>query len=258
MSAEPEAWLDGTIDPGQFGPLNALVIRFNTPMSPESTPNPVLSWPNVDGVNSWDDTKTILTFAPSAALDSKKTYTFFLDPSLRSSEGRELKGHAEWNVHVKAGPRIQDVSPQPGSLAYRYRVIEVKFDRKMKTDVLEGAVRIEPPVDFDLKWKDGNVLQIILGQPLDAGQRYDLTLLGGGGQDTFLAEDGSYLAEDYRWHYRQQPFDIQTKLLGERALAMKFNYKLDQVRSGQAFIILPSTEGRVDVVFVERSPFYFG
>src|SRR5215217_3273366 len=35
--AEPEAWLDGSIDVDQFGPLEPLIIRFNTPMSPASS-----------------------------------------------------------------------------------------------------------------------------------------------------------------------------------------------------------------------------
>ena len=100
---------------------------------------------------------------------------------------------------MKAGPRVQRVSPEPGSLAYRYRLIEVEFDRSMKTVVPGGVVQIEPPVDFGLRWKDETVLQIILDQPLDAGQRYDLSLLGGGGWNVFSAEDGSRLAEDYRY-----------------------------------------------------------
>jgi alpha-2-macroglobulin len=241
---EPEAWLDEAIDPQQFGPMDALIIRFNTPMTAESSPNPVLSWPDVNGINSWDDTRTVLTFTPGSVLDSRKTYTFFLDPSLRSSEGKELKGHAEWIVHVRSGPKVRGVSPQPGSLAYHYRVIEVEFDREMKPSIMEGAVRIEPPADFDLKWEDENVLQIILKQPLDADRRYDLTLLGGGGKNTFFAEDGSYLAEDYRWHYWQQPFDIDARLLSDRAFAMKFNYALDQAKSGQPFTISPQLTGK--------------
>src|SRR5512134_2486577 len=75
--AGPQAWLDGAIDSEQFGPLDALTIHFNTPMSPESSPQPVLSWPDMEGVSSWDRTQTILTFQPASALDSQKIYTFF-------------------------------------------------------------------------------------------------------------------------------------------------------------------------------------
>ena len=130
MGAQPEAWLDGGINMDQFGPTAAFVVHFNTPMFVASSPHPLLSWPNVDGVSSWNSTQTILTFKPSAALDCKKTYTFFLDSSLRSGDGKALKNTAEWIVHVQAGPKIQNVSPQPGSLDERYRLISVNFDRK--------------------------------------------------------------------------------------------------------------------------------
>ena len=33
--AEPQAWIDGAIDLDQFPPGGAMVIHFNTPMTPE-------------------------------------------------------------------------------------------------------------------------------------------------------------------------------------------------------------------------------
>jgi hypothetical protein len=241
--AEPEAWLDGAIDPEQFGPMEALTIHFNTPMSPDSTPHPILSWPNVDGISSWDSTKTTLTFKPDSALDSKKTYTFFLDQNLYSVDGKALKNHAEWIVHVRSGPKIQSVSPKPGSLEQRYHVIEVRFDRNMKSTVSDGMVLIEPQVDFKLKWKSNRILQVILQQPLEFDQRYDLTLKGGGNGKALFAEDGSYLADDYRWFYWQEPFEIKAEMLGEKTLGIKFNYALDQNKSGQPFTISPALDG---------------
>src|SRR5687768_12273151 len=146
--AEPEAWLDSSIDPDQFGPLETLRIRFNTPMSPESSPLPLLSWPSVEGVSSWDNTKTVLTFTPGSLLESKKAYTFFLDPALQSMDGKSLKNAPEWTIHVKSGPGVQSLSPQPGSLERRYRLIEVAFDRAMKRSSAEGILSIEPEVAF--------------------------------------------------------------------------------------------------------------
>ena len=48
---EPEAWLDETIDQEQFGTMSNLVIHFNTAMLPASAPNPILSWPVVEGTD---------------------------------------------------------------------------------------------------------------------------------------------------------------------------------------------------------------
>lgn len=242
--AEPEAWLDETIDQEQFGAMSNLVIHFNTTMLPESAPNPILSWPVVDGISSWDDTKTTLTFNPSIALESNKAYTFFLNPLIRSNEGKGLKDHAEWVIHVQSGPKVKNVSPRPGTLGKRPSVIEIQFDRKMNISTQAGMVQIEPQVGFELQWENDQTLQIILQQPLETGQRYDLTLRGGNKNESTFALDGSYLAEDYRWFYWQQPFDIRADLLGEKAISIKFNYALDQKRSGQPFTISPLLKGK--------------
>src|SRR5215208_7617164 len=207
MNAKPESWLDGAINPEEFGPMDALIVHFNTPMSPESSPHPVLSWPNVEGVSTWNNIRTVLMFKPTSALDSKKTYTFFLDPSLRSADGKAMKIAPEWIVHVQSGPKILHVSPEPGSLAQRYEVLEVHFDRAMKASTSNAMLSIEPPVPFELKWKSARILQIVLQKPLDPDQRYDLTLNGGNDKQAVFAADGTYLAEEYRWFYWQKPFE---------------------------------------------------
>ena len=243
MGVGPEAWLDGTIDLEQFGPREALTIHFNTPMSPGSSPHPILSWPSVDGVHSWDNTYTVLKFTPGSALESRKTYTFFLDPALRSADGKTMKGSVEWTVHVQHGPKVQGVSPQPGSLDQRYRLIEVRFDQTMKSTISEEMVSIEPKVDFKLNWTGDRILQIILQQPLDPDQRYDLTLRGGSNEHALFAADDTYMAEDYRWFYWQQPFEIKAEMLTEKTLTVQFNYALDQHQSGQPFLISPVLDG---------------
>jgi len=241
--AEPQAWVDGAIDLDQFPPKGTLVIHFNTPISPETSPSPILSWPDVDGVSSWDDARTVLTFRPASSLDSKKTYTFFLDPALRSVTGDVLENAPEWIVHVQSGPEILSVSPEPGSLEQRYRVIEVHFNREMKASASNEILSIEPQVPFGLKWESTRVLQITLGQPLEPGQRYDLTLNGGNDEQAVFAADGTYLVDDYRWFYWQKPFEVQVNVLGEKNIEVKFNYLLDRKKSGIPFSISPPLEG---------------
>src|SRR5258706_6557367 len=241
--AKPEAWLDEAIDLEQFGTMQSLRIYFNTPMSPASSPHPILSWPNLAGVASWDNTQTILTFKPSSLLDRQKTYTFFLDPALPTSAGKALTNFHEWNLHIQSGPKVQRVSPQPGSLETRYKTIEIDFDQQMNTSISEDMLSIAPKVAFALKWKSERSLQIILQQPLESDQRYDLTLTGGSAKNSLFAADGSYLAEDYRWFYWQKPFDVKTELLGATTLAVKFNYALDPQKSGQPFSISPVLDG---------------
>lgn len=243
LGVDPEAWLDGAIDIQQLGPLESLIVHFNTPMSPNSSPHPLLSWPTVEGVNSWDSTGTVLTFTPGSALDSRTTYTFFLDLALRSREGKELKNPAEWTVHVQSGPKVKSLSPQPGSLDRRYRTIEVHFDRKMKPTSVDQMLSVEPQVAYALKWKSGQILQIVLQEPLEPGQRYDLTLKGGTGENALFAADGTYLPEDYRWFYWQEPLEVTTELPKPTTLALKFNYVLDQKKSNRPFSIDPPLDG---------------
>jgi len=154
-----------------------------------------------------------------------------------------MKGSVEWTVHVQRGPKVQSVSPQPGSLDQRYRLIEVHFDRKMKSTISEEMVSIEPKVNLRLNWAGDRILQIILQQPLDPDQRYDLTLNGGSDEHALFAADDTYLAEDYRWFYWQQPFEIKAEMLAEKTLTVKFNYALDQDKSGQPFSISPLLDG---------------
>ena len=241
--AEPQAWLDGTIDVEQFAPDGSLIVHFSTPMSPESSPNPILMWPVMNGISSWDSNHTILTFKPDSLFDSKKTYTGFLDPALRPVNGKEITDSPEWILHIQKGPRIQSVSPQPGSLEKRSRVIEVQFDRQMKPTTSGGTLLIEPPIPFELKWKSDRILQIALQQPLEPNQRYDLTLNGGRNENALFAADGAYLTEDYRWFYWQESFAVDVDVLNAKTIGVKFNYVLDQEKSGLPFSISPQLDG---------------
>ncbi|HEX2993970.1 MAG TPA: Ig-like domain-containing protein, partial [Anaerolineales bacterium] len=240
---KPQAWIDAAIDLDQFSPGGSLVVHFNTTMSPGSSLDPVLSWPAVEGVTNWDETQTVLTFKPFTSLDSKKTYTFFLNPSLRSTYGDTLENPPEWIVHVQPGPEVLSVSPEPGPLEQRYSVIEVRFDRDMKPSLSQEMLSIEPPVPFGLRWKDMRTLQIALERPFEPDQRYDLTLNGGNDENALFAADGTYLAEEYRWFYWQKPFEAEVVSLDRNTIGIRFNYSLDQKKSGLPFSISPELEG---------------
>jgi hypothetical protein len=122
-------------------------------------------------------------------------------------------------------------------------VIEVSFDQAMSMTLSPEMVAIEPDIDHELKWRSNRILQIVLAQPLKTGQRYDLTLRGGKSGNAFFAADGSYLAEDYRWFYWQQPFEAKLEMMNATTFAIKFNYGLDQRKSEYPFSITPSLDG---------------
>ena len=241
--ADPAAWPDGTIDMDQFPPKGALVIHFNTPMQPDSSPNPVLVWPSLQGAVRWNEANTALTFAPASLLDAQKTYTFFLDPALRAANGKTLKDAPEWVAHVQTGPSVLDLTPKSGTLANRQSEIEIDFDRDMDTTAGKSILSIEPAVPFELTWTINSVLKIKLLQPLEYNQRYDLTLSGGGGADSLFAADGSYLTEDYRWFYALAPFEVSAALSGPATLELNFKNALEQSAGNLPFSIAPALDG---------------
>ncbi|MGC1375667.1 MAG: Ig-like domain-containing protein [Anaerolineales bacterium] len=241
--ADPVAWPDGAIDLEQFPPKGTLVIHFNTPMQPDSSPNPVLVWPSLQGAATWNEARTALTFAPASLLDAQKAYTFFLDPALRAANGKALKDAPEWVAHVQTGPSVLDLTPKSGTLANRQSEIEIDFDRDMDTTAGKSILSIEPAVPFELTWTINSVLKIKLLQPLEYNQRYDLTLSGGGGPGSLFAADGSYLAEDYRWFYALAPFEVSAALSGPATLELNFKNALEQSAGNLPFSIAPALDG---------------
>lgn len=234
-----DVWLDDSIDPKQFSPSGKFIFHFKNPIALTSSATPVLSWPSVDGISSWNEDKTTLTFNPNSVLDSKKTYTFFLDPELKYESGENLQSLAEWTIYVKNGPKILSLIPAVGALDKLHKNIEIKFDRKMlnKTD---SVFTIQPNIQHEISWKDSKTLQIILEEPLAIGQRYDLILKG----ESLFSEDGSYLSEDYSWFYWQNPLDVSTKVSkSSKVVQFNFNYTIDTEKTGFPFSFSPSLNG---------------
>lgn len=241
--ADPVAWLDGALDMEQFPPKGALTVHFNAPMLTGSSPNPVLVWPALKGIASWNDTNTILTFQPDGLLDSKKTYTFFLDPALRSAAGKELKDAPEWVVHVQSGPSVITLQPAAGALDLRSLQIEITFDRAMQTTSNTKVFSITPEIPFEITWASERILRIKLERYFEYNQRYDLSLGGGGGENSLFAADGTYLPEDYHWFYAQSPFTATATVTGGQTVEVNFNVALEQKTSNLSFSISPALPG---------------
>lgn len=234
--ADPLAWLDGAIHLDQFSAQGALVVHFNTPMSPESSSNPLLTWPDVPGTVSWNEAKTILTFTPKGALEAEKAYTFFLDPGLQSASGKQLKNVPEWIAHVQDGVKVVTVSPQPGQVQAHALLITVTFDRDMDQTLSESGFSVAPSLLFEKHWKNTKTLELTLKEPLRHGQRYDLTLSG------LVAADGT-TAEVYRWFYSVPALDT-TLRVQEKTIRVEFSQALDTAKSGLPFSISPALEGK--------------
>lgn len=244
INTDQDAWLDKSIDMMQFSPKGNLIVHFKKSISIDSGSNPILSWPNVDGASTWNDERTILTLSPSSVLDSKKTYTFFLDPGLRFADGSEVKDVSGWVVHIQDGVKILGVTPQTGIMNRRFQTIEIRFDRDMATSGLETVFAIEPQLPYKLHWKTARILEVELQQPFNTDQRYDLVLKGRNNKVALFAQDGTYLADDYLWFYWQAPFEVIAKTTGQKTAEISFNYDMDKGKSGLPFSISPELNGK--------------
>lgn len=241
---DQNVWLDESIDINQFSPTSSLIIHFKESISPASSENPVLSWPSVEGTNSWNENHTILTFSPTSILDSQKTYTFFLDPGLQFANGNEVENVDGWIIHLQDGVKIINVTPQSGTLDHRFEIIEISFDRNMVMSNSDAGFSIEPQLPYEISWKNARVLQVRLQKPFNTDRRYDLLLKGGKNEPSFFAQDGTYLTEDYLWFYWQTPFEVSAKTTGQKTAEFSFNYGVDKAKSGLPFNISPELNGK--------------
>ena len=234
--ADPLVWLDADIQLDHFSPIGTLVIHFNTPMLPNSSANPVLTWPDAPNTITWNADNTTLTFRPNTMLDAKKTYTFFLDPNLQAANGKKLKESAEWVVYPQEGVRIVSVSPPAGQMTLLKSQIIVSFDREMDRALSESVFSIEPALPFEIGWKSTKTLEITLGEALQPGERYDLVL------KPLTAADGTRLTEDYHWFYTVPVLEAELTVSG-KTLRVEFSRNVDQEKTGLPFSISPALEG---------------
>lgn len=238
-----EATLDESIDLDQFRPRQDFIVHFNLPMDPASSTTPVMAFPQVTGLGSWDETHTVLTFTPGAPLEVSKSYTFFLDPALKSADGSIFETTPQWKVYVTNGLTVRQVSPPPGETKKRKFTITLTFDRDMAMDGALPDLSIQPEAPIAVTWKDARVLQIELQQALEPGKQYEFILAGGTAPGSALGADGVYMVEDFRWSYRLPPLEATVNTLNGTNVKIEFNYPLDKDSLLQSFTISPDLEG---------------
>jgi len=238
-SSSEDIWLDKSVDIHQFSPSSNFIVHFKNPVSLASSITPIFTWPNVTGINTWDEEGKTLTFNPAKPLDSKTTYTFFLDPELQYKNGNSLNP-MEWAIYVQSGPKVLSVTPNAGATSNLFKTITVRFNKDMVALDIRSALTITPTLPFEVKWVSSKMLAITLKSPLAPNQRYNLSLKAG----ELVAEDGSILTDDYNWFYWQKPFTTTALVKGEKSVQFDFSYKLDTTKSGIPFKISPTLNGK--------------
>jgi uncharacterized protein YfaS (alpha-2-macroglobulin family) len=234
----------GSADLNAFPPMGMFSIRFLKTMNPQSSTIPLMSFPYAEGSYTWSYQNTVLTFQPGSPLALGGTYTFFLDPMLRTTEGDALDSTLQWTVRVEDGPTVKSVTPIPGALASRKpENIVVLFDRDMDPASAAKALRIQPSVRHQLAWRDARTAEIKLLEPLQLGNRYEFIFSGAEGSNPAAGADGVVMRDDYVWSYWLDPVKAEVRTTGAKTVDVKFNYPLDQAATGLPFKITPALEG---------------
>ncbi len=240
----PFANVDASTDLNRLSPNGPVIVKFNTDMDPSSSRTPLLSFPSVEGKYTWSDHDSVLTFLPSAPLNMGQTYTFFLDPALRTSSGSSLGGTPQWTAWIDSGPAVVSQNPSPGLTDQRMPVVEVAFDRAMDKAKTLASLTIKPEIPYKIKWKNALTLQIQLTEPFEPGIRYEFLLAGKGADESATGLDGLVMNDDYLWTYSLAPLNLKVTTVSKTTIDVDFNYPLITERTGYPFEISPRLDGK--------------
>jgi uncharacterized protein YfaS (alpha-2-macroglobulin family) len=233
---------DSSIDLDSFPPQGPFVVHFDLSMDPKSSHTPILAFPYVDGVSSWDSTNTILSFQPSTSLELGGNYTFFLDPALSTVENTTLPENFQWQLKVDSGPKVTRVTPSAGQLGSRKPLIAIRFDRPMSREYTEEAISVQPSLAFTTDWLDENTVRLLLSEPMELGIRYDFFIAAGDDAGA-VDKNGIGLAQTYVWSYWPNPLKASVKALDDKHVAVEFNTALKTEGGGFPFTIQPNLPG---------------
>jgi len=239
QSGKLEATLDDSVKLDSFPASGAFIVHFNAAMNTDSSPNPLLTYPYVEGSASWNKEKNALTFIPAAPLKPGETYTYFLDPTLSSADGTVFESSPQWIVQTLAGAQVEKLSPKPGLISTRKPVIEATFNRAMDRASVENSFSMQPNAPHKLTWKSDTVAQIQFTEPLLNGQRYMFMFAKDAARDA----DGTPLAEDYSWTYWLDPLLINVKTEKDTVVSLEFSKSLVVQKTGFPFEITPQLNG---------------
>jgi uncharacterized protein YfaS (alpha-2-macroglobulin family) len=240
-----EATLDKSMKLETFGASDNFIVHFNAAMNIQSSPNPLLAYPYVNGSSNWNAEQDTLTFSPEKPLQAGERYTFFIDPALSSSAGTVFESSPQWTVQVSDGTQVLSISPRPGLLSTRQPLIAVTFDQPMERTSTEQALSIQPNIHYQLTWKSDREIQIQLNEVLLYGQQYTFMFAGGSAENVALDKKGSPLAEDYSWSYGLGTFSAEMPPPTlPNTVQIKFSHALRVTETGFPFTITPPLAGK--------------
>jgi alpha-2-macroglobulin len=232
--------VDPTLDLENFHPRAAFVVRFSQPMEPASDPEPVLTYPYVEGEVLWKDNDTVLEFLPLRGFDPASTYQVFINAHLRSHAGETFSVQTNWSLSTLSGPRIIKQVENPAVVRGHQPYTEITFDQPMDRASVAASLRVKPDITLELSW-DGQKLIIRPASPIPVGDRFQLSLLAGAAGAR--SADSVPLDAPLQWDWLVPNFEYSLSAVTETSFVLNFNYSIDHGKVGQVFTIEPDIPG---------------
>ncbi len=163
-------------------PINTgISITFSRGMDTTTTGNAISTSPDITVSSSWSAGNSVVTFTPSANLETSYLYTITISTNARSANGINLESSYEFsfttgsNVDVTP-PSIVSSNPSDNAnnVAVRTEVI-ITFSESMNAAVTESAISISEGSIIERSWANGGT-ELTLTVSLEADTTHTLTI----------------------------------------------------------------------------------
>jgi hypothetical protein len=153
----------------------SIEVEFSEPVDQPSAAAALSIEPSVEGGVSWSGSTMI--FTPGDLLEPETSYTVSVGAGIRDLAGNGMTRVAEPLVFETSGPpTVTLTQPKDGADDVGLAgPITVKFSSLMDTASVEAALVLRPAFAHELRW-DGEVLEIIPVEPLEADQDYRVAI----------------------------------------------------------------------------------
>lgn len=222
---------------------DTLVFVFDRSMNHAFTERAFAVTPHMAGQFSWEG--NTLTFDPAYALEKGSNFQVTIGRGARAWYGKGLSESFTQAFNVSNDPEVSVVSPLDGVTIRPAQILTVLFDRPMRT--LTGSLEvpnllmIEPPIKGEYHWLGTSGFEFVPTNGWDPATTYTVTL-----PKSIVLQDGSFLREDYVWHFATPNLSVALASEDKHApldkpVKLSFNYPVDPSILADALTIYEQT-----------------
>jgi uncharacterized protein YkwD len=221
-----------------------VVIRFTTPMAPASVEASISVEPATPVRLAWDDTYTTLTIRPASHWAAGTYHTITVQPGALAQTGRPLTRPSRSVFLTRnVATAVLDATQATGSRVATDTAFTISFDQTVDPASLEGAVRLDPPIDGDLvasSTPDGRTAYVFTPETtLRADTRYRLIVDGVRDADGLPIGARSFEVRTTVAPrvVRFRPLDDTKAVARDAAISVRFTRAMDRASTKAAFSV---------------------